>query len=61
MPFREERKAGQVKDTCLLCAMPVYEAETGTRYLGLWVHLSCYQRENEFSESTRIDASEASE
>ena len=34
----------------MLCSTPVYEAEAGIDFLGLWVHLSCYRRENELSD-----------
>jgi hypothetical protein len=46
-PFSRERKDGSVKDHCMLCSAPVYETETGVRFLGLWVRQSCYRRETE--------------
>ena len=49
-PFSGERKNGKIKDRCMLCSTPVYESESGVDFLGLWVHLSCYRRENESSD-----------
>jgi hypothetical protein len=60
-PFRGERKEGGIKDHCLLCSAPVYTAETGVLFHGLWVHLSCYEHENQSTDSTQADTAEAPE
>ena len=54
-PFSGERKTGAIKDHCLLCSTPVYEAEVGVRFQGVWVHLSCYRSELDYQKSAAPD------
>ncbi|MBI2219314.1 MAG: hypothetical protein HYU51_18705 [Candidatus Rokubacteria bacterium] len=34
-----------IKDTCLLCARPVYEDDRTVRFLSVWVHDECYRKD----------------
>ena len=45
-----------VKDTCLLCASPVYDDEPALDFLGIWMHRTCYDRDLELCVSAGDDS-----
>jgi hypothetical protein len=40
------RPAGKPKDDCWICSAPVYAGDAAVRYLGLWMHESCFSDAN---------------
>ena len=40
------RSSGKPKDDCWICSAPVYEWDATVRYLGLWMHESCFNDAN---------------
>jgi len=46
MSIPSYRPAGNAKDDCWVCSSPVYEGDASVRYLGLWIHESCFSHAN---------------
>ena len=46
MTIPSYRPSGKTKDDCWVCSAPVYEGDAAVRYLGLWIHESCFSDAN---------------
>ena len=53
--WRTRKRPRHIKDTCLLCAGPVYDDEPSLDFLGIWMHRDCYDRDLELGVSPRRD------
>ncbi len=36
---------GPIRDTCIVCEKPVYENDRALDFLGMWIHIDCYDAE----------------
>ena len=54
--WRRPEGPRRIKDTCLLCALPVYDDEPALDFLGIWMHRPCYDRDLQLGVSARDDS-----